>query len=59
MDKVSSETTGVPLSRDTTNNSNTSIRNSDRHTIKDKIYNLRMRPCSVQLQDILDFNDSE
>ena len=30
-EKVSSETTGVPLSQDTTNNSN--IRNSDRHTI--------------------------
>ena len=30
------------------------IWNSDHHT-KDKISNLRMRPCSVQLHDILDF----
>ena len=56
MDSVSSETAGVPFSQDTTNNS--VIRNSDHHT-KDNISNLRMRPCSVQLHDILDFIDSE
>jgi hypothetical protein len=56
MDSVSSETAGVPFSQDTINNS--VIRNSDHHT-KDIISNLRMRPCSVQLHDILDFIDSE
>jgi hypothetical protein len=45
-----------PFFQDTTNNS--FIRNSDRHS-NDKISNLRMRPCSVQLHDILDFNDTE
>ena len=56
MDTVSSGTTGVPSSHDPTNSS--VIRNSDHHT-NDKISNLRMRPCSVQLHDILDFNDTE
>ena len=56
MDTVSSGTAGVPLSQDTTNNS--VIRNSDHHT-NDKISNLRMRPRSAQLHDILGFNDSE
>jgi hypothetical protein len=56
MDSGSSGTAGVPFSQDTTNNS--VIRNSDHHT-KDIISNLRMRPCSVQLHDILDFNESE
>jgi hypothetical protein len=41
---------------DTINNS--VIQNSD-HRTKDNISNLRMRPCSVQLHDILDFNDME
>ena len=53
---VSSGTAGVPFSQDTTNNS--VIRNSYHHT-NDKISNLGMRPCSVQLHDILDFNDTE
>ena len=56
MDTVSSGTTGVPSSHDPTNSS--VIRNSDHHT-NDKISNLRMRPCSVQLHDILDFSDTE
>jgi hypothetical protein len=56
MDTVSSGTAGVPFSQDTTNNS--VIRNSDHH-INNKISNLRMRPCSVQLHAILDFNDTE
>jgi hypothetical protein len=56
MDTVSSGTAGVPSSQDTTNNS--VIRNADHHT-NDNISNLRMRPCSVQLHDILDFNDTE
>jgi hypothetical protein len=56
MDTVSSGTAGVPLSQDTTIYS--VIRNSDHHT-NEKVSNLRMRPCSVQLHDILDFNDTE
>ena len=56
MDTVSSETACVRYSPDTTNNS--VIRNSDYHT-NDNISNLRMRPCSVQLHDILDFIDTE
>ena len=56
MDTVSSGTAGVPLSENTTNNS--VIRNSDHHN-NDKVSNLRMRPCSVQLHDILDLNDTE
>jgi hypothetical protein len=56
MDMVSSGTAGVLFSQDMTNNS--VIRNSDHHT-NNKISNLRMRPCSVQLHDILDFNDTE
>ena len=51
LDMVSSGTAGVPPSQDATNNS--VIRNSDHHT-NDKISNLRMSPCSVQLHDILD-----
>ena len=54
MDTVSSGTAGVPLSQDTTKNP--VFRNSDHHT-NDKIPNLRTRYCSVQLHDILDFND--
>jgi hypothetical protein len=50
MDTVSSGTAGVHSSQDTTNNS--VIRNSDHHT-NEKNSNLRMRPCSVQLHDIL------
>ena len=50
MDTMLSGTAGVPSSQDTTNNS--VIRNSDHHT-NDKISNLRMRPCSVQLHNIL------
>ena len=56
MDSVSSGTAGVLFFQDTTKNSVT--RNSDHHT-KDKISKLRMLPCSVQLHDILDFNNSE
>ena len=56
MDTVSSETTGVASSQDTTNN--LVVRNAD-HQTNDNISNLRMRPCSVQLHDILDFNDTE
>jgi len=56
MDTVSSGTAGVPSSQDTTNNS--VIRNSDHHT-NDKMSNLRIRPRSVHLHDILDFNDTE
>ena len=51
-----SGTSSVPFSQDTRNNS--VIRNSDHHT-NGKISNLRMRPCSVQLHDILDYNDTE
>ena len=50
MDTMLSGTAGVLSSQDTTNNS--VIRNSDHHT-NDKISNLRMRPCSVQLHNIL------
>jgi hypothetical protein len=50
MDTMLSGTAGVPSSQDTTNNS--VIRNSDHHT-NNKISNLRMRPCSVQLHNIL------
>jgi hypothetical protein len=50
MDTTLSGTAGVPSSQDTTNNS--VIRNSDHHT-NNKISNLRMRPCSVQLHNIL------
>ena len=53
---MSSETAGVPYSPDATNNS--VIRNSDYHT-NDNISNLRMRPKSVQLHDILDFDDTQ
>ena len=56
METVSSGTAGVSFSQDTTNNS--VIRNSDHHS-NDKISNLRMRPWSVQLHDILDFNATE
>ena len=56
IDTVSSETAGVPSSPDTTNNS--VIRNADYHT-NDNISNLRMRPNSVQLHDILDFDDTQ
>ena len=56
MDTVSSETVGVPSFPDTTNNS--VIRNSDYHS-NDNITNLRMRPSSVQLHDILDFDDTQ
>jgi len=55
-DTMSSGTAGVPSSQDTTNNS--VIQNSDQHT-NDKFSNLRIRPCSVQLHDILDYNDTE
>ena len=37
---------------------NSVIRNSDHHT-NEKVSNLRMPPCSVQLHDILDFNDTQ
>ena len=56
MDTVSSETACVPYSSDRTNNS--VIRNSDYHT-NDNISNLRMRPISIQLHDILDFDDTQ
>ena len=56
MDRMLLGTAGVPFPQDTTNNS--VIRNSDHHT-NNKISNLRMRPCSVQLHDILDFIDTE
>jgi hypothetical protein len=56
MDTMSPGTAGVPFSQDMTNNS--VIRNSHHHT-NGKISNLCMRPCSVQLHDILDYNDTE
>jgi hypothetical protein len=56
MGTVSSGIAGVSFSKDTTNNSVT--RKSDHH-INDKISNLRMRPWSVQLHDILDLNVTE
>jgi hypothetical protein len=56
METVSSGTACVSFSQDMTNNS--VIRNSDHHS-NDKISNLRMRPWSVQLHDILDFNATE
>ena len=37
---------------------NSVIRNSDHHT-NEKVSNLCMPPCSVELHDILDFNDTE
>jgi hypothetical protein len=49
-DTVSSDKEGVPLSQDATSNSD--IRNSDHHTIKDKIANLPMRLCFVQLHAV-------
>ena len=56
MGTVSSGIAGVSFSKDTTNNSVT--RKSDHH-INDNISNLRMRPWSVQLHDILDLNVTE
>lgn len=55
-DTISPEKTFVPLSKDTTHNSE--IQNSDHH-LKEKNTKLPIRPHSVHLHDILNFNYSQ